>query len=298
MRMCRTVSNYANVQNGTAHGVYKAMKDGSEAMEVCSFTARERPMVEKVLRTTIVYSKVSGFGVAVENPCARGGPTPGSFYCVYAELVKELYFNLVCHCAWGVEWQKSTGIATSFAWNPVGKPGSGGKCVCSKAHKYMIHGPADRRPRVAGLAYHAAVCALPRGMLEEIYSAFVAREDAAISRWDSSSIVEKIQAVSMKIDERAQTGLVEAVECEVVISSAAPSAFTRLKPVNTTEPSRRTQVVQLRKKRMSMKCIELGLTADEIQEDTTTDTVRVLEEMARTDGGNPVDTDAETDHPL
>ena len=50
----------------------------------------------------------------------------------------------------GVEWQKSTGIATSFAWQPVGKTGSGGKVHVQEAHKYMIHGPADRRPRVPG----------------------------------------------------------------------------------------------------------------------------------------------------
>ena len=46
----------------------------------------------------------------------------------------------------------------------------------------MIHGPAERRPRVSGVAYHAAVCALPRGMLEEIYCAFEAREAAAIQK--------------------------------------------------------------------------------------------------------------------
>jgi hypothetical protein len=46
---CRlhSVNNHANVRNGTAHGVYKAMESGKAAMEVCSFTARERPMVQK-----------------------------------------------------------------------------------------------------------------------------------------------------------------------------------------------------------------------------------------------------------
>ena len=54
--------------------------------------------------------------------------------------------------------------------------------MCRKAHKYMIHGLADRRPRVPGLAYHAAVCALPRGMLEEVYCDFEAREAEAIRK--------------------------------------------------------------------------------------------------------------------
>ena len=83
-------------------------------------------MVEKVLKTTINFSEQSGFGVVVENPCSKSGPTVGSFFHVYAEFVEELYFNLVCPCAWMVEWQKSTGIATSFEWQPVGRPRSEG----------------------------------------------------------------------------------------------------------------------------------------------------------------------------
>ena len=75
-------------------------------------------MVEKVpvTKVTIQAPKSPGFGVAVEIPCAQSGPTIGSFYCVYADFVRELYFNLVCRCAWRVEWQKSTGIATPFEW--------------------------------------------------------------------------------------------------------------------------------------------------------------------------------------
>ena len=39
---CRThsVSNYANIGNGIAHGVYKAMKGDTEVTKVCTFTAR------------------------------------------------------------------------------------------------------------------------------------------------------------------------------------------------------------------------------------------------------------------
>ena len=73
-------------------------------------------MVEKVLKTTVNISKQSGFGVVVENSCSKSGPTVGSFYHAYAEFVKGLHFNLVCHCAWIVECQRSTGIATSFEW--------------------------------------------------------------------------------------------------------------------------------------------------------------------------------------
>ena len=64
------------------------MKDENEVTKVCSFTARERPMVQKVLKTTISISKQSGFGVAVENPCSKSGPTVGSFFHVYAEFVE------------------------------------------------------------------------------------------------------------------------------------------------------------------------------------------------------------------
>jgi hypothetical protein len=259
---CRlhSVSNHANAQNGTDHGEYKAMKGGEDVMKVCSFTARERPMVQKVLQTTIQCSETAGFGVVVENPCAQSGPTVGSFFHVYAEFVKELYFNLICHCAWGVEWQKSTGIATLFAWQPVGKRGSGGKCVCRKAHKYMIHGPADRRPRVPGLAYHAAVCALPRGMLEEVYCAFEAREAEAIRKWDESSTIEKIQAVSLRIDERVHEQPGEDDEVVVVVSSVAPF----VKPGS-------------RRKQQSVKCVQLGLTNEEIQSDTA----RMLADLVR-----------------
>ena len=189
-------------------------------MEVRSFTARERLMVQKVLQTTIQYSTVSGFGVVVENPCAQSGPTIDSFYHVYAEYVQGLHFDLVCHCAWGVEWQISTGIATSFAWQPAGRKGSDGKCVCKREHKYMIHGPAVRRSRVLGLAYHAAVCALPKGMLEEIYSAFEARKAEVISRWDDASTVETIRAASMKIYGHVHTKP-QAEECAVAEDSVA-----------------------------------------------------------------------------
>lgn len=224
---CRThsVSNYANTKYGTAHGVYKAIEDGRAAVEVCSFTARERPMVEKVLVTTIQLSKSSGFGIVVENPCVQSGSTVGSFYSVYAEIVRDLWFNLVCHCAWKVEWQKSTGTATSFEWQPVGRPGSQWKCICKKAHRYMTHGPSDRRPRVPGLTYHAAVCALPRGTVEEIYCAFGACEAVAIRRWDDATIVEKTRAVSMKIDGHA---LLEPTEAEEsVIAETSERGFLR-----------------------------------------------------------------------
>ena len=65
------------------------MKGGEDAMKLCTFTARERPMVQKVLQTTIQCSVTAGFGVAVENPCAQSGPTVGSFFHVYAEFVKD-----------------------------------------------------------------------------------------------------------------------------------------------------------------------------------------------------------------
>ena len=55
-------------------------------------------MVGKVLKTTISISEQSEFGVAVEDPRSKSGPTIRSFYHVYAEFVKELYSNLVCHC--------------------------------------------------------------------------------------------------------------------------------------------------------------------------------------------------------
>jgi hypothetical protein len=269
---CRThsVSNYANVGNGTAYGNYKAMEGETEVTKVCSFAARERPMVQKILETTITLSKQSGFGVVVENPCSKTGPTVGSFFQVYADLVEELHLNLVCHCAWMVEWQKSTGIATSFEWLPVGRPGSEGKCICEKAHKYMIHGPAERRPRVPGVAYHAAVCALPRGMLEEIYCAFEAREAAAIQRWDEASVVEKIRAVSMQIDGCPQSMLdcpvpnellmvrestaVEDLQSVPVLGTALGGA------VNPAGPSRFTGMepqlaVRFRKKQLSVKSL-------------------------------------------
>ena len=57
--LCRphSVSIYANIGNGTAQGEHKAMKGDTEVTKVCTFTARERPMVEKVLKTTINISE-------------------------------------------------------------------------------------------------------------------------------------------------------------------------------------------------------------------------------------------------
>ena len=112
--------------------------------------------------------------------------------------------------------------------------------------------------RVPRLAYHAAVCALPRDMLEEIYCAFVAREAAAIRRWDDASIVEKIQAVSMKIDGHIQLGPTEVEERVIAESSVVPEKRI---------PKRRKQV--------SAKCIELGVSTAEIQ----TDMLRMADEL-------------------
>jgi hypothetical protein len=257
-------------------------------------------MVQKVLETTVTVtlSKQSGFGVAVENPCSKSGPTVGSFFQVYAEFVKELHFNLVCHCAWMVEWQKSTGIATSFEWQPIGRPRSEGKCICEKAHKYMIHGPAERRPHVSGVAYHAAVCALPRGVLEEIYCAFEAREAAAIQRWDEASVVEKIRAVSMQIDGCPQSMLDCPVPNELVRvhESAVAEDLPSVPILETTSvdtdpavPSRFTAMeprkgVKVREKQLSLKSMELGLSADEIQRDTVAETARMLAMLPGTAG--------------
>jgi hypothetical protein len=112
-------------------------------------------------------------------------------------------------------------------------------------------------------------------MLEEIYSAFVAREDAAISRWDSSSIIEKIQAVSMKIEGCVRDAPFEEGKSAVVVGPAAQSRFTAVDPLHG---------VQVRRKQMSAKSMELGLSADEIREDTAAETARVLAGLAGTAG--------------
>jgi hypothetical protein len=112
-------------------------------------------------------------------------------------------------------------------------------------------------------------------MLEEIYSAFVAREDAAISRWDSSSIIEKIKAVSMKIDGCVRDAPFEEGKSAVVVGPAAQSRFTVVDPLHG---------VQVREKQLSAKSMELGLSADVIQKDTAAETARVLAELAGTAG--------------